>query len=356
MRAKGEWLKAKGLRESLSLLRSSPFRFLPFAISLFCFLCLSFSESFAQSYIRVLLVDGKFARIPQKDEKVERVGSSAGEVILNGMKYQGNIEVWRSDKGLYVINEVGLEDYVKGVVAAEEGSQWDIEALKAQAVAARTYALHQRSGNGTAGMPFDLTSSVLHQAYRGNNIPARIAKAVDDTKGQVLMYNGRPIVAYYHSTSGGMTEDPAEVFGKHYPYLKPVETNCELSPFYMWEKRITAADIEKAMNVSGLKDVVIDSYTVSNRVKAFRLVTETGEVEIPGMIFRKNIGWDQLPSTMITSLDRDGNVYVFEGKGYGHGVGMCQWSALGMAKEGKDYREILSFFYPGTTIEVYEDR
>ena len=74
------------------------------------------------------------------------------------------------------------------------------------------------------------------------------------------------------------------------------------------------------------------------------------------MDFRKKIGWDELPSTLITSLDRDGNVYVFEGKGYGHGVGMCQWSALEMAKEGKDYREILSFFYPGATIEVYEDR
>ncbi len=349
--AKGEGLKAKGLRKSLSLFRVLAFSLLPFAFSL-----LSFSESFAQPYIRVLLVDSKFARIPQKGEKVERVGSSTGEVILDGMKYQGNIEVWKSDKGLYIVNEVGLEDYVKGVVAAEEGSQWDIEALKAQAVAARTYALHQRSGNGTARMPFDLTSSVLHQAYKGNNIPPSIAKAVDDTKGQVLMYDGKPIVAYYHSTSGGMTEDPAEVFGKHYPYLKPEETNCELSPYYMWEKRITAADIEKAMNVSGLKDIVIDSYTVSNRVKAFRLVTETGEVEISGVNFRKNIGWDELPSTMITSLDRDGNVYVFEGKGYGHGVGMCQWSALEMAKEGKDYREILSFFYPGTTIEVYEDR
>ncbi len=351
--AEGKRLKVKkSLNEkikNLFLLCSLPFYLLSFTLSLS-------SVSFAQPCIRVLLVDNKNARIPQKDEKVERVGGTNGEVILNGMKYSGNLEVWKSDKGLYIIDEISMEDYVKGVVAAEEGGQWDIEALKAQAVAARTYALRQWLGGGTSKMPYNLTSTVLHQAYRGNNIPERIVKAVDDTKGEVLMYEGAPIVAYYHSTSGGMTEDPLEVFGKAYPYLKPVKTNCELSPYYMWEKRIATADIEKVMNVSGLKDIIIDSYTVSNRVKVFRLLTENGEVEVPGPDFRKNIGWEQLPSTMITSLNKDGNVYVFEGKGYGHGVGMCQWSALEMAKEGKDYREILSTFYPGTTIGVYEDR
>jgi len=124
----------------------------------------------------------------------------------------------------------------------------------------------------------------------------------------------------------------------------------------MWEKRIPTSDIERAINISGLKDIIIDSYTVSNRVKVFRLVTESGDVEVSGNDFRKNIGWDQLPSTLITDITRDGTTFIFEGRGYGHGVGMCQWSALEMAKEGKNYKEILSTFYPGTTIERYEDR
>ena len=314
------------------------------------------SPSIAQLNMRVLLVDSKNARIPQKDEQVEKIGTARGEVILSGMKYFGNIEVWKGEGGLYIINEISLEDYVKGVVAAEVGSKWESEALKAQAVAARTYSLYQRLNNVTSKMRYHLTSTVLHQAYKGNDVPASIAKAVDDTKGEVLMYDGSPIIAYYHSTSGGITEDPAEVFGKSYPYLKSIETNCELSPYYMWEKRIPVADIERAMNVSGLKDIIIDSYTVSNRVKVFRLVTESGEVEVSGVDFRKNIGWDELPSTLITDITRDGTIYIFEGRGYGHGVGMCQWSALEMAKEGKSYREILSRFYPGTTIEHYEDR
>jgi stage II sporulation protein D len=306
--------------------------------------------------MRVLLVDSKNVRIPQKDEQVEKIGTARGEVILSGMKYFGNIEVWKGEGGLYIINEISLEDYVKGVVAAEVGSKWESEALKAQAVAARTYALHQRLNNVTSKMPYDLTSTVLHQAYKGNDIPASIVKAVDETKGEVLMFEGKPIIAYYHSTSGGITEDPGEVFGKSYPYLKSIETSCELSPFYMWEKRIPASDIERAINISGLKDIIIDSYTVSNRVKVFRLVTESGDVEVSGNDFRKNIGWDQLPSTLITDITRDGTTFIFEGRGYGHGVGMCQWSALEMAKEGKNYKEILSTFYPGTTIERYEDR
>jgi len=205
-------------------------------------------------------------------------------------------------------------------------------------------------------MRYNLTSTVLHQAYKGSGIPESIARAVDDTKGEVLMYEGIPIAAYYHSTSGGMTEDPIEVFGKSYPYLKPVGTNCELSPYYMWEKRIPVSDIEKAMNVSGLKDIVICSYTISKRVKIFRLITEKTGIEISGNTFRKNIGWAELPSTLITNLARDGNIYIFEGKGYGHGVGMCQWSALEMAKEGKNYKEILATFYPGTSLKLYEDR
>ncbi|HEX8949854.1 MAG TPA: SpoIID/LytB domain-containing protein [Dissulfurispiraceae bacterium] len=310
----------------------------------------------AETTIRVLLLDGKNMKVPQKDEKVERLGSAKGEVILDGVKYPGTLDVWKGENGLYIVNELPLEEYVKGVVAAEVGSKWDVEALKAQAVVSRTYALYQRLHNGINKISYHLTSSVLHQVYKGSDIPESIVQAVNATKGEVLTYEGSPIAAYYHSTSGGITEDPVEVFGKSYPYLKSVETNCEISPFYMWEKRIPVSDIEKAMNVTGLKDVFIDSYTNSNRVKNFRIITETDELVIPGKDFRKNLGWDKLPSTMITNLTRSGNLYIFEGKGYGHGVGMCQWSALEMAKEGKTYKEILSTFYPGTTLEVYENR
>lgn len=313
---------------------------------------LSPSALFAETTIRVLLVDGKNTKLPIKDEKIERFGNAKGEVLLSGLKYSGSIEVWKGNNGLYIINEIPIEDYIKGVVAGEVGSSWDIEALKAQAVVARTYAIYHKLNSGK--MPYHLTSSVLHQVYKGGNIPENIAKAVNDTKGEILTYEGKPIIAYYHSTSGGMTEDPVEVFGKSYPYLKPVETNCELSPYFMWEKRIHVSEIERASNVTGIKEIIIDDLTISNRVRNFRIITESGEHKIPAKELRKSLGWDRLPSTMITNIAKDEDFYIFEGKGYGHGVGMCQWSALDMAKKGMSYREILSKFYPGTVIELME--
>ncbi|BCB96917.1 hypothetical protein JZK55_18390 [Dissulfurispira thermophila] len=316
--------------------------------------CLSPITLFAEPTIRVLLVDGKNAKIPKKDEKIQRSGNANGEVFLSGLKYSGFIEVWKGEKGLYIINEIPLEDYIKGVVASEVGNSWDIEALKAQAVVARTYALYQKL-NSNGKLPYHLTSSVLHQVYKTGNVPDNIAKAVNETRGEILTYEGKPIAAYYHSTSGGMTEDPIEVFGKSYPYLKPVETTCELSPYFMWEKRIPVSDIESALNMAGIKEIIIDGLTVSNRVRNFKIITEDGEYKILAKELRKNLGWDRLPSTMITSITKDGNFYIFEGKGYGHGVGMCQWTALDMAKKGMNYRDILSKFYPGTTIELYNE-
>jgi stage II sporulation protein D len=317
---------------------------------------LPLSAAFAETTIKVLLLDSKYPRIPQKNEKLERLGNAKGEVLLSGLKYSGSIDVWKGEGGLYIINELPIEEYIKGVVAAEVGNKWDTEALKAQAVAARTFAINQKQSSGPAKAPFHLTSSVLHQAYKGGGIPDNIAKAVEDTRGEILTYEGHPIAAYYHSTSGGMTEDAEEVFGKSYPYLKPVETNCELSPYFMWEKKVPAQDIEKAVSMGELRDITIDSYTVSNRVRNFRFTTETSEKLVPAKDLRRLLGWEKLPSTMITGLVKDGPAFIFEGRGYGHGVGMCQWSALGMAREGKSYREILSIFYPGATIELYEDR
>lgn len=340
----GQWIKK-------ALLFFLLFVFLSLTPIVYCPLPVA---SFAETTIRVLLTDGKNAKIPKKGEKIERFGNAKGDVLLSGLKYSGVIEVWKGESGLYIVNEIPLEDYVKGVVAAEVGSSWDIEALKAQAVVARTYALYQKLNNGK--MPYHLTSSVLHQVYKGGSIPENIVRAVNETKGEVLTYEGKPIAAYYHSTSGGMTEDPVEVFGKSYPYLKPVKTSCELSPYYMWERRIPVSEIERASNISGIKEIIIDSLTVSNRVRDFKIITDTGEHFIPAKDLRKNLGWDRLPSTMITNITKNEDTFIFEGRGYGHGVGMCQWTALDMAKKGMNYRDILSTFYPGTIIELYENK
>ncbi len=322
---------------------------------LFTIVCLIPSLTFANETIRVLIVDAKNPILPEKNEKLEKMGMKKGEVGLYGKKYLGKLEVWKGKNGLYVINELPLEDYLKGVVAAEVGAKWEEEALKAQAVASRTYAVYQKQNNSKNTMLYHLTSSVLHQVYRGDMISDNIVKAVNATRGEILTYEGSPILAFYHSTSGGLTEDCSEVFGKSLPYLKPVETNSELSPFYIWEKRISASDIQKVLNIAQIKEISPYSQTVTNRVKDLKISTNNGEILYPAKDLRKNLGWDKLPSTLITDLTKDGDYFIFQGRGYGHGVGMCQWSAQQMAKEGKTYKEILSKFYPGAVLKSNAD-
>lgn len=303
--------------------------------------------------IKVLILDDVFQAIPKKDEVLERVGNLQGDLLVNGSHYVGDIEVLKGSAGMYLINELPVEDYIKSVVSAEIGTNWDMEALKAQAVISRTYALYQK-GAGT-NPNFDLTSSVLHQVYKGSTVDARIAYAVLNTGGEVLTYNGRLIEALYHSTCGGQTEDVEEVFGKNYPYLKPVSCSCDLSPYSVWERKIPAEEIEKGLGLNGIREIVVKTFTSTKRVKTLEVRHRDGSSTIKATDLRKLLGWARLPSTNF-ELHRENGAYFFEGKGYGHGVGLCQWSALQMARDGKSYREILNFFYPGTTLRTYEDR
>lgn len=310
-----------------------------------------------QVNIRVLIVDPKNPVLPARDEKLQRLDSKKdAHTFVAGLKFSGTIEVFKGDKGIYIVNEMPLEEYVKGVIVSEVGSSWDAEALKAQAVAARTYAIFQMQNVSRTAAGFHLTSSVLHQVYRSGSVPDSIVKAVDETKSEVLLFEGRPIIAYYHSTSGGMTEDPVEVFGKQYPYLKVVETNSELSPYYMWQRKIPVVEIEKAVEITGIKDISIVSLTSSMRTKELKIKNTDKEFIMPAKDFRRKVGWEKLPSTLITGISAQNGSIVFEGRGYGHGVGLCQWSSLQMAKEGRSYRDILQKFYPGTVLENYAVR
>ena len=307
----------------------------------------------ASGTIKVLILDDVFQRVPAKDEKLERMGKLKGDLLVNGIHYPGDIEVWRGAGGLYLINELPLEDYIKNVVSAEVGADWDMEALKVQAVISRTYAVFQKQRNTAEN--YDITSSVLHQVYKGVNENTRISYAVMHTEGEVLTYDGKVIEAFYHSTSGGMTEAAEEVFGKSYPYLTPVAGSCETSPYWIWERRIPAEELEKALAVSGIKNINIASLTSTKRVKTVEVLHGGGTLTVKATDLRKTLGWSRLPSTNFT-LSRDGGTFVFDGQGYGHGVGLCQWSALEMARKGMNYRDILSYFYPGTVIQSYEDR
>jgi stage II sporulation protein D len=309
------------------------------------------SATWADTVIRVLIMDEQFNSVPDGAEKLTLLDKTDGRLLISHNKpYTGKIEVWKGERGLYLINEIPIEEYVKSVVKAETGRDWEMEALKAQAVVSRTYALNKKEQNGQ--MNFDITSSVLHQVYDGDTRDEMVSAAVEATRGEVLTYEGRLIEALFHSTCGGHTEDPAEVFGKALPYIRPTEAKCELSPMAEWARRIPVSEIEEALGLEDIKGISVKSNTLTGRVKEIEIESAGGVSVVKATDFRRLMGWRKVPSTDFR-LDFTGGSLELEGKGYGHGVGLCQWSALEMAKEGKSYREILSFYYPGTAIVIH---
>jgi stage II sporulation protein D len=268
--------------------------------------------------------------------------------MVGGVSYKGNIEVYKGRNGLYLINQLPLEAYVESVVDSEVTESWEMEALKAQAVVVRTYAFRHILKNPNA--LFHLTSSTLHQIYSGENRNQRVVYAVMNTRGEVLTYKGKPIEALYHSTCGGTTEKAKEVFGHDIPYLKSVRNDCSISPYWRWKRVMERRTIESLLSERDILDIKTFSYTPTGRVKEVKIITKRGSYLLPAKDFRRLLGWRLLPSTWFEVRHEKDN-FIFKGRGYGHGVGLCQWGAQQMAKEGKTYREILRYYYPGTSIQ-----
>jgi len=306
---------------------------------------------FADDTIKVLMLDSP--RKPLPSLQAETVESLNGKVFFNGQSWSGSFEIMKDENGLYVINNLPFEKYIEGVVASEVGKDWENEALKAQAVISRTYAVFNKNLNGEKN--FHLTSSVLHQAYKGENVDPLITEAVDSTKGEILTYEGRPANTLYHSTCEGNTELPEEVWAESFPYLKSVECNGKNAPYESWQRRFTFDEINKSLGIAGFSDMSIVSYSATGRVKTLKIIISgtnenaPSETEIRATELRRMLGYKELPSTHFT-LTRTDTEIIFDGKGYGHGVGLSQWGALEMAREGKNYREILTHYYPGTAI------
>ncbi len=279
---------------------------------------------------------------------------SAGIIRINGRGYRGTIRITPATRGLLVINELLLEEYLIGLINAEISSQWPIEAVKAQAVVARSYALFQKASR--SNQPFHLETSVLDQVYAGSDgEDGRALRAVEETCGQVLEYEGRVAQTFFHANCGGHTEDSENVWMKRVPYLRGVVcAYCNPSPAAMWETSLDGTRIETALRnagyrVAGLRDMVVQARFPSGRVRTVGLRSQTGTVSLPAVTLRKLLGYTVIRSTNFT-VRRLGDSFLFAGAGYGHGVGLCQWGAKGRAEEGFSYREILAYYYPGTRL------
>jgi stage II sporulation protein D len=283
--------------------------------------------------------------------------SSPGVIQLNGKGYRGTLEILPTEKGLLVVNEIPLEEYLVGLINCEISSQWPIEAVKAQVVVARSFALFQKSVRKK--MPYHLESTVYDQVYEGCDIEdSRAARAVEETEGQVLTYNGAIIQAFFHSSCGGHTEASENVWSMRFPYLRGVEcTYCMNSPTVIWEQAIPRKRLESVLRsagyrVGGLRDVRPRSRNRSGRIGVLELVSADGTTTIPAVTFRKLVGYGIIRSTAfeVKNLDDD---FVFIGLGYGHGVGLCQWGSKKRAEDGFTFTEILSYYYPGTRVVKY---
>lgn len=346
-----------------------------------------------------------------------------GYVTLGTARYRGSLQVLRTAAGaLSVVNVLAMEDYLLGVVPREMPSYWPAEALKAQAVAARTYALYEMSGPRFADEGFDVTADTSSQVYGGLEAEAPgSSAAVQATAGQTLTYGGAVIPAFFFSSSGGATESDVYVMGgQGHPYLQGVLDYDQASPNYRWVVSLTSAEVSEKLRQAGhdvgtvtamtgttVPGVPEDRYrspstgqykeytvTGSSGIatlttgllrKAFDLKSRVWEVVVKGARWvAQTVGLQQTDTVWVQGADAGAVIprtvagsYVvgagskpapvggsvaamgilsvpatieFQGRGWGHGVGLSQWGARGMAQQGKSYQEILAHYYTGTQL------
>ncbi len=303
-----------------------------------------------------------------------------GAVRVNGRSYHGQLELVSGNAGLTAINQLGLEQYLPGVVGAEMGARPadDHEALEAQAIVSRTYALRNRGR--WAALGFDFRAGVSDQVYAGMAAenPGALA-AVRETAGLIVTWNGHPIDAFFFSTCGGRTELGSEVFrGANTAYLQSVpdlapdgRAYCSISPRFHWRAEFTGSALRAALRqylpaatsvpagaVTGVRDIRITGRTVSGRARTIVVDLPDRDVALTGPVARRVLrdpSGDILRSTLVTleatRAGREVTHLTIDGHGAGHGVGFCQWGAVGRARAGQRHAEIIAAYFPGTRLE-----
>lgn len=278
---------------------------------------------------------------------------NAGLIRYKGRPYRGSVTVMDGVGGLTVVNHLPLESYLVGVLNGEVDSRWPEAALKAQIVAARSYALYQVKA-GSAN--YDLKTTVADQVYAGvGSEDLRAVEAVRSTWGEVLYSGGNLIQAFFHSSCGGTTASAREVWGIGQPAQEGVFCGeCNEAPYASWSFTPEVEEVKRTVRVlypgtDPVSALGIHKRTPDGRVQTLFARTGKGRILIDAGEFRRIIGYRRLPSTRF-SMGMSGNRIIFTGEGYGHGVGLCQWGARGSALKGMDYRQILQKYYPGAEI------
>lgn len=288
-------------------------------------------------------------------DKIRLMPGSRDFLGVNGVLYRGELEVSKSGGDLDVLNIVELEDYLKGVLPKEVNHLWPFEAIKAQAVTSRSFAVYRALRNNKRG--FDLTADTFSQVYGGKSAEKwRTNKAVDSTNGKVLTYAGKILPAYFHSCCGGHTENSSLAWGEN--TIVPLEGVscrwCKWSPYYRWQARISTREIIKRLRSSGyeisrIDDIKAGAEDRSGRLSYVSIRSGDNWFDVEGTDFMNSMGTRVVRSTNFR-VKRQPFSYRFIGYGWGHGVGLCQWGAFGQALRWKKSGDILQYYYPGTEI------
>lgn len=277
--------------------------------------------------------------------------------------YRGQLEIFGLSNGtITVVNILPLEEYLYGVIPGEMPYTWSLESLKAQAIAARTYALANIGQYSKRG--FDMLATPESQVYLGaEGEQENTNKAVNETKDMVITYNGKLITAYYHSTSGGMTENGFDLWDDQ-PYLKSVPDFDQNSPKYIWYQNIYANQLKQSLikigiNVGDVINIRPTRRSQTGRIKELLIEGVNGVQNVEGAKFRRilnlnstffNVGPMIIGGENVKDNQIIPQVFQFAGRGWGHGMGMSQWGAQQMAVNGKNYEQILTYYYTGTKV------
>ena len=310
----------------------------------------------------------------------------AGDFQLKQRRYRGRLLVVVKGSALQAINHVDLESYLPSVVGSEMPASWPQAALRAQAVAARTYALRHRS----ASKPFDVSATVASQVYKGVEAETPATReAVASTRGEVLVYGGSLVNAVFHSSSGGSTENSGDLWSQQLPYLVSVPDVDQASPVSNWRQRLEPLALTKAFGeIGGATRIDILATTSSGRVRQARVIGPSGTLVLTGAELRSRLGlrstlvrFEMVGADVASSQFPSGEPPILPplfgstaplpdvtaqppiqaplptlfavGKGFGHGVGMSQWGAYALAQRGENYPEILRYYYRGTDLRPY---
>jgi stage II sporulation protein D len=342
----------------------------------------------------VLERGGAVERLPQMSElwlePAARPSGEGADFQLQQRGYRGRLQLLVGASAVRAINYVPLEAYLPSVVGSEMPASWPLAALRAQAVAARTYALRQRR----PAQPFDLKATVASQVYKGVEAETDSTReAVRSTHSQVLVHGSSLINAVFHSSSGGLTENSGEIWRQQLPYLVSVPDYDQASPVHAWQLRIEPDQLARAFReIDGAFRIEVLSTTSSGRIRQARVTGPGGSLVLSGAELRQRLGlrstlarfdFEASPQAVpfpppLPSLEgaftaegirslASGLVQapwptprppaaptlLVSGRGYGHGVGMSQWGAYALALRGEDYRRILQHYYQGARIQPY---